>query len=47
MLYISGYSDEEINARGLLDPGMSFLQKPFTVDVLESALSTLLTEVPV
>jgi len=47
VLYISGYSDEEINARGLLEPGMSFLQKPFTVDVLEATLGTLLTEVPV
>jgi CheY-like chemotaxis protein len=47
VLYISGYSDEEINARGLLEPGMSFLQKPFTVDELEATLCELLTEVPV
>ena len=47
VLYISGYSDEEINARGLLEPGMSFLKKPFTVDELEAMLCELLTEVPV
>src|SRR5262249_55032561 len=47
VLYISGYSDEEINARGLLGPGLTFMQKPFTVDELEAALCALLAEVPV
>jgi PAS domain S-box-containing protein len=42
VLYISGYSDEEIAARGILSPEMSFLQKPFTVDELESKLGELL-----
>jgi CheY-like chemotaxis protein len=44
VLYISGYSDEEIAARGILAPEMSFLQKPFTVDELESKLWELLGE---
>jgi PAS domain S-box-containing protein len=42
VLYISGYSDEEIAARGILAPEMSFLQKPFTVDELETKLCELL-----
>jgi DNA-binding NtrC family response regulator len=42
VLYISGYSDAEIGARGILSPEMSFLQKPFTVDELESKLGELL-----
>jgi two-component system, cell cycle sensor histidine kinase and response regulator CckA len=42
VLYISGYSDAEIAARGILAPEMSFLQKPFTVDELESKLCELL-----
>jgi FixJ family two-component response regulator len=47
VLYISGYSDEEISARGILDPEMSFLQKPFTLDELEAKLGELLREVAV
>ncbi len=42
VLYISGYSDEEIAARGILAPEMSFLQKPFTVDELETKLCELM-----
>jgi PAS domain S-box-containing protein len=35
VLYISGYTDEMIGSRGRgLDPGTSFLQKPFTFDAL-------------
>ncbi len=30
LLYMSGYTDDEIIRRGVLDPGMAFLEKPFT-----------------
>jgi two-component system, cell cycle sensor histidine kinase and response regulator CckA len=34
VLVISGYTDEVVVRRGLLEPCISFLQKPFTFDVL-------------
>jgi PAS domain S-box-containing protein len=34
VLYLSGYTDESIVHRGLLSPGLAFLQKPFSSDVL-------------
>ena len=34
VLYMSGYTDDEILRRGLNDPGMSFIQKPFTAENL-------------
>jgi len=30
VLYLSGYSDEAVARRGVLDPGTAFMQKPFT-----------------
>jgi two-component system, cell cycle sensor histidine kinase and response regulator CckA len=34
VLYMSGYTDDEIIRRGLHDPSISFIQKPFTADNL-------------
>lgn len=34
VLFTSGYADEEIRERGLLDAEQSFLQKPYTPDLL-------------
>ena len=38
VLYMSGYTDDEIVRRGLLDSGTRFLEKPFTADGLASAV---------
>jgi PAS domain S-box-containing protein len=42
VLYMSGYTDDEIVRRGLNDPGMSFIQKPFTADNLAMQIRKLL-----
>jgi two-component system cell cycle sensor histidine kinase/response regulator CckA len=33
-LFMSGYTDDAINHHGILEPGMHFLEKPFTSDAL-------------
>ena len=32
VLFVSGYTDDEVMRRGLLEPGCAFLQKPFELD---------------
>jgi CheY-like chemotaxis protein len=42
VLFISGYTDDEIVRRGLLQEGQPFLQKPFTPEALASQVTELL-----
>jgi CheY-like chemotaxis protein len=41
-LYLSGYTEDEIIRRGLHDPSVAFLHKPFTADVLLDKVRSLL-----
>jgi CheY-like chemotaxis protein len=42
VLYVSGYTDGSIESHGVLEPGVSFLQKPFTSDSLASKVRSVL-----
>jgi CheY-like chemotaxis protein len=42
VLYVSGYTDGSIESQGVLGPGVSFLQKPFTSDSLASKVRSVL-----
>jgi CheY-like chemotaxis protein len=42
VLYISGYSDNLISREGILDPGIAFLQKPFTGSALAQRVRQVL-----
>ncbi|OGS12024.1 MAG: hypothetical protein A2234_05230 [Elusimicrobia bacterium RIFOXYA2_FULL_58_8] len=33
-LFMSGYTDDEIAQHGVLEPGISFIYKPFTIEAL-------------
>src|SRR3954454_16760578 len=47
VLYISGYTDSAIGHHGVLEPGIAFLQKPFSADDLTSKVRVLLDGVSV
>ena len=42
VLYMSGYTDQAIDHHGILEPGIAFLQKPFTSDELTRRVRLLL-----
>jgi CheY-like chemotaxis protein len=44
VLYVSGYTDDAIVRHGVLEPGLAFLQKPFSPKTLASKVGELLTE---
>ena len=44
VLFTSGYTDGEILRRGLLDPGVAFLPKPFTAEALVRAVRRRIEE---
>jgi CheY-like chemotaxis protein len=47
VLYVSGYTDDTIVRHGVLDPGLAFLQKPFSPKMLARKVSEVLAGVPV
>ena len=42
VLYMSGFTGEDVVRRGLLDPGVPFQQKPFHPDALAKQVRDLL-----
>ncbi len=44
VLYMSGFADDEIVARGLLEPGRAFIQKPFASALFAQRVTELLQQ---
>jgi FixJ family two-component response regulator len=42
VLFVSGYPDDAIVRHGMLEPGLNFLQKPFTPAVLARKVRDIL-----
>ena len=46
VLYISGYTDDSIFRHGVLEGGMSFMQKPFNLKALATKVREVLEGIP-
>jgi two-component system, cell cycle sensor histidine kinase and response regulator CckA len=46
ILFMSGYTGEDVVQRGLLDPGSPFQQKPFTPGTLATKVRSMLDQRP-
>jgi two-component system, cell cycle sensor histidine kinase and response regulator CckA len=46
ILFMSGYTGDDVVQRGLLEPGAPFQQKPFTPAILASKVRAMLDQVP-
>jgi PAS domain S-box-containing protein len=44
VVYMSGYTENVIASRGVLEPGITFLQKPFTMDALTRKIREALSD---
>jgi FixJ family two-component response regulator len=44
---MSGYTDESIASRGILEEGLAFLQKPFSRQSISAKVRKVLDEAPV
>jgi two-component system, cell cycle sensor histidine kinase and response regulator CckA len=42
VLYMSGYTDDVIVQRGVLEPGLAVIQKPFTAEALARRIREVL-----
>jgi CheY-like chemotaxis protein len=43
VIYMSGYTDDAIAKRGVVESGVNFLQKPFTMSALAKIIDTALS----
>jgi len=46
ILFMSGYTGDDVVQRGLLDPGAPFQQKPFTPGTLATKVRSMLDQRP-
>jgi len=44
VLYMSGYTEDIVTHRGVLDEGIPFIQKPFSVQALSTRVRHVLEE---
>ena len=42
VIYMSGYTDETIVQHGILQPGIAFIHKPFTAEILDRKIRDVL-----